>query len=592
MIRMNNSKTALDTDVYVSLGLFLIVAFGYFCLVGNYILSFQETQSLFIFSGEYLHHYLLKPGGPLEYAAKFLTQFYAGKFSGSLILSVILTLPGIILYIINKRLIPGISFSLLFLLIPSCLMLLMQANYYHMMEYNLGFLLILFYYLFSVSSGKKYHRILVLILFPLFYYLAGAYVMIFTGMYVIHILFLKKGKQKYIYSLLLLVLSAITFLLFWKIIFLQPVEQIILSPLPLLENVAYKITFFILAGYFVFYPLLCRFAIRVKHIRLNTRFYSFMSIIIVFAITIFLLFKIYNPQTARVVELERLIFSEKWDEAIRFQEKKPSRNLIGQYFYNIALSETDQLCDRLFFGNQDFGAGSLVLPWGDEHLNRGAYFYYAIGLVNEAHRWAYEEMVVYGYRPQNIKLLAKTSLINGDYRMARKYINILKRTIYYRDLAKNFEEMTDNPDLIHSHPDLEAKLKILPKNNFFIQFNEPQNNLPLMLEAQPDNRKAFEYYVAGLLLTKNVEVAVNNIRKMKEAGYTRIPRHIEEAVMIYYNSKGAFPDLGGLTISIETKERFDQYFAAYINGRNNPSLLKEKMQGKFGNTFWYYFHFK
>ena len=136
-----------------------------------------------------------------------------------------------------------------------------------------------------------------------------------------------------------------------------------------------------------------------------------------------------------MVKLERLIFEEKWDEAIRFQEKKPARNLIGEYFYNIALSETDQLCDRLFYGPQDFLAGSLVLPWGDAHLNRGGYFYYAIGLMNEAHRWAYEEMVVYGYRPQNIRMLAKTSLINGDYTMARKYINILKRTIYYRKLG-------------------------------------------------------------------------------------------------------------------------------------------------------------
>ena len=152
--------------------------------------------------------------------------------------------------------------------------------------------------------------------------------------------------------------------------------------------------------------------------------------------------------------------------------------------------------------------------------------------------------------------------------------------------------MADNPDLIPSHPELGAKLKILPRNNFFIQFNEPQNNLPLILEGQPDNRKAIEYYLAGLLLTKKVEIAVNNIRNMKTSGYTRIPRHIEEAVMIYYNSQGVFPDLGGLTINPETQARFNQYFAAYVGARQNPALLKEKMQANFGNTFWYYFHFK
>ena len=591
MIRMNNSKTVPDKGVFITLAIFLVAAFGYFYLVGNYILYFQETQSLFIFSGEYLHQHLLKPGALLEYSARFLAQFYHSKFCGSLILAVILTLPGIILYFINKRLIPGISFSLLLLLIPSCLLLLMQANYYHLMEYNLGFILILIYYKF-LTHRRKYHRILVLILFPLFYYLAGAYAIIFVALYIVHNLVFEKGKQKYVTSLLLLMIAAVTFLICWKILFLQPVQQFLFSPLPLLENQAYSATFSILTCYIVFYPLICKIAGWLKKRSLNKKIYPVLSALVVSAVTIFFLFKIYNPQTARVIELERLIFAEKFDEAIILHEKKPSRNLIGQYFYNIALSETGQLCDRLFFGRQDFAAGSLVLPWGDAHLNRGAYFYYSIGLVNEAHRWAYEEMVVYGYRPQNIELLVKTSLINGDYAMARKYLKILKRTIYYKSWAREFEKLADNPDLIQSHPEMGEKIKLLPKTNFFIQFNEPQNNIPLILEGQPDNRRAIEYYLAGLLLTKKVEIAVNNIRNMKESGYTRIPRHIEEAALMYYNSTKIFPDLGRLTISPESMARFDQYLITYVGARQNPSLLKEIMQEKFGNTFWYYFHFK
>lgn len=135
-------------------------------------------------------------------------------------------------------------------------------------------------------------------------------------------------------------------------------------------------------------------------------------------------------------------------------------------------------------------------------------------------------------------------------------------------------------------------MKILTKNNFFIQFNEPQNNLPLILEGQPDNKKAIEYYLAGLLLTKKVEIAVNNIVNMKESGYTSIPRHIEEAVMIYYNSKGVYPDLAGLPLSKETQGRFALYFTTYLSARQNQATFKEKMQKNFGNTFWYYFHFK
>jgi hypothetical protein len=416
--------------------------------------------------------------------------------------------------------------------------------------------------------------------------------MIFAAIYIVHNFVLENRKLKYVFSLLIIVIGAISFLTAWKILFIQNVEQLVLYPFPAFANLSYKVIFFILTGYIVFYPLFPRVTGRLKRSRLNKKSYTYIIIGVVFASNTVFLFNIYNPQTARVIELEKLVFEEKWNDAIALHEKNPSRNLIGQYFYNIALSETDQLCERLFFGSQDFAAGSLVLPWGDEHLDRGAYFYYAIGLVNEAHRWAYEEMVVYGNRPQNIKLLAKTSLINGDYEMAKMYINILKKTIYYKTWAKKYEEMADKPELISTDPDLGAKIALLPKTNFFIQFNEPQNNLPLILEGQPDNRRAIEYYMAGLLLAKKVELAVNNVKSLKASGYDHIPRHIEEALLIYYNSTKQIPELGGLFINPETQIRFDKYFSSYVNARKNPKTLKENMQNQFGNTFWYYFHFK
>jgi hypothetical protein len=591
MLKTNNISGIRERDIYLSLAILLIAIFGYFCFIANYVLCFQETQTLFIFSGDYLHKSMLKPGGLIEYAAKFLTQFYHAKVTGSLILAVVLTLPAFILHSANKRLIPGISFSLVLLLIPSFALLIMQANYFHLMEYNLGFVLVLSYYLFSISSVKKNRQIIVVIIFPVVYYIAGAYALIFMIMYIVHNIVNAKVNRMYIFSIILPVIAAASFLILWKYILLQPVQLFILNPLPLLENSFYRALFIILGSYVILYPLICIFAGKIKEKRINRPLYNNIVMIPVLALTIFLLFRIYNPQTSRVVELQRLIFDEKWQDAAAIQEKKPARNLIGEYFYNIALSETDQLCDRLFSGSQDFGTNALVLPWGDEHLNRGAYFYYSIGLMNEAHRWAYEEMVVYGPRPQNIEMLAKTSLINGKYSMAKKYINILKRTIFYRKEAEGLEKLAKNPELVKSDPELGPKLNLLPREDFFIQFNEPQTNLPIILATQPDNTKAFEYYMAGLLLTKNVETIVENIGKMKAAGFTRIPRHIEEAALIYYNSTKVMPDLGGLIINPETKLRFDHYFTSYVEARKNPSTLKDKMQKQFGDTFWYYFHF-
>jgi hypothetical protein len=585
-------KMSRVTDAWFILTLFFIIAFCYFFFFGGYLLFFQEQQSLFIYSSAYLSDFVVRPGGLLDLSGKFITQFYISRFAGSVILAVVLALPGIILLHVNRRLLPGSVLSPLLLLIPSCILLLMQAHYYHLMLYDLGFLFVLFYFIISILSEKKRTCYLVLALFPLFFYLTSAYAVIFLGLFIIYNLLYVKGPKKYYYSLFLLLEALISSVVFKEILLLQTYKQLLLFPLPFINDPTHKVLFWLLTGYVIFYPLLCRLTAIVKPVKLNIRPAGIILPIIIFSLTVIMLITGYNSQTARVITLEKLVFEEKWIDAIEYQEKYPSENMIGQYFYNIALSESDQLCDRLFYGRQDFGTGSLILEWSSEHINWGAYSFYTTGLINEAQRWAYEEMVVYGPRPQNMKLLAKTSLLTGNYRLAKKYAGILKNSLFYKTWAGEFEKMTGDTSLIRLDPELGKKLKILPHGDFFIHLESPENNLPLLVDENHDNRRAFEFMMAWLMLGKNVDILVNNIRLMKNMGYTRIPRHIEEAILIYYNSQGAFPDLGGLSVSNETLARFDQYFAAYITARQNPSTIKEKMQKQFSTTFWYYFHFK
>lgn len=94
------------------------------------------------------------------------------------------------------------------------------------------------------------------------------------------------------------------------------------------------------------------------------------------------------------------------------------------------------------------------------------------------------------------------------------------------------------------------------------------------------------------MLMKNVEAVVNNIDKFKVLGYEKIPVHIEEAVLVYYNMTGKLPELHGFEISNETKERFAQYVDHMRQGRTNMKAAQKILHEKFGNTFWYYLHFK
>ena len=590
-IKKGSPVPAADYSLYFLAG-FFVIAFIYFLIPGNYVLFFQEQQSLFLYSRNYILEFFQKPGSVADLIGKFLTQFYISRIVGSLILAVVLSLPALIMYYVNRRLIPGSGLSGMLAVIPSCLLLIMQTHYYHLMLYNAGFVLVIAFFLILISRKNIKNKYIALAFFPLLFYITGAFALIFIGMFIVYCLVYLKDRHRFLLPLMLAGLAGVSILLFDNIFLLQSIKQLGLYPLPFINDQLHKTMFYALIAFLVMYPALTGMAGTVRFVRPGRRIAAGIVVpALVLCTAVFVIATGYNSQTARVIKLEKFIFAEKYEEAVEFHEKKPSENLIGKYFYNIALSSTGQLCDRLFHGRQDFSTSSLFLPWSSEHINWGAYSFYSIGLINEAQRWAYEEMVVYGQRPQNMKLLVKSSLINGDYVLTGKYAGILKKSLFYRKWAISHEKLAGDSVAVKSVPDLGRKMSILPGKDFFVFLESPEGNLPRLVNQNSGNREAFEYLMAWLLLNKDVEMLVTNVSLMKNMGYTTIPRHIEEAILIYYNSQGRMPDLGGLTLSSETRLRFDQYFSAFMTERQNPATLEGKMKEQFGNTFWYYFHF-
>ena len=244
----------------------------------------------------------------------------------------------------------------------------------------------------------------------------------------------------------------------------------------------------------------------------------------------------------------------------------------------------------MFFGQQNYGPMSLVLPRDGEQAYRAVYFYYVIGLISEAHHLAYELMVQHGYRPENIKLLVKTELINGNYKIAERYINVLKKTLHYKSWAEKYEKMLFNPDLIYADPELGEKIRLLPKADFFI-VTDDFRNIEMLLQANPENGIAFEYKIARMLLEKDLMAVGSEIKNLKGLGYSHIPRHIEEAIVSLVNITKEFPELGGLSISYDTDQRFLRYFSDLKSFKGNRKLIEKGINKADKNTFWYYLQF-
>lgn len=594
-ISLSGEKTSSDRTgrflLFAAAGSLLLISLSYFLWFGNGLFFYQENNSLFIFSGEYLGKYIAIPGGLLEYTGNFISQGYFNVIYGSLVLSFLLSLFFAVIFRIYKLLSADKPIYILLILVPACLLFLVQSGIDRRMHHTLGYLFLLLYFQISIIFDKKQLNILIPALYPLFFYITGSFALIFPLVFLCYSVVNKKGRSRYPLPGILIITSIVTYIIFENILFLLPPGGLMKYPLPLSDMLTnLHAGDIILCCYIILFPLIVRIS-RVH--KLNGSYsllLSVVSILAVVVITLLLLKNRFDPEFEKYIKFEKLFFKQQYDKIICLHEQDPSRSMIGQYYYNLALSEKGQLCERIFYGDQDFGVRSLVLPREPEYINRSLYFYYTVGLVNEAHHIAYESMVKYGYRPDNLKMLTKTEIINGNYKSAKRYLGVMKKTLHYRKWADRYIAMLDDPSLILSDSELGGKIRLLPRIDFFIS-QDDMANIDFMLLANPRNKIAFEYKMAWFLLEKDYKAVVYQVKRMRDMNYYKLPEHIAEAILLFIHHKHELPYLGDFTVNIETANRFGLFLNILDNTSDQkvPEIIKNT---PLQNTFWFYYEFK
>ena len=574
-----------STVLFYFAGLFGLLLFGYFISFGEGHFFVQEKKTLFIFSGEYFSSFACKPGGMLEYAGAFLTQGYQSVLYGSFLLAALFLLFFASSFSAAKLLTGKKNVPPVPVLLSLFLFLVILVREDQLLCNSLGFLLVVVCFRLLITLIEKRLPGIILICFPFLFYLSGSFSFLFVIMIVAFSMFSLKGKQRFLYPILLFMSVVCTFFIFREIIFLQPTELLLGYPLTFS-----KFPEILLTGYMMIFPVILKAGLKRKEERKSSGALTIVILILLFACAVLYLRMQYDPERRKELILEKLYIDQKWDEVIRIHEKYHSENAAGQYFFNLALLEKDELCNRMFTCRQDYHGELLSLPRTKENLNKAFHFYYAIGMINEAYHLAYESMVIYGYQAENLKMLVKTDLINGNYAIAERHINILKKTLLYRKWAFRYEKMLYNPSIVLSDVDLGRKVKLRPHFDFFLSPDD-RDNLDMLLIANPDNTKAFECRMAWFLLDKEYKNVVYYVKRLSEMGYQKIPRHIEEALMIFENQKYELPYLGGFIVSEDTRSRYKLYLSDRVkNGAVDKEKFIQVSAPQWDDTFWYYFY--
>ncbi len=590
----------------------------HFLSLYGYVIEFQnETNDcFFLFGRPFLLEFLDHPAGPLRYAGRFLGQLYHYPWLGALIVSASVTCFGILIHCVLVRL--NKTVSIFQTLLPCVLLLALHTSTLWLVHDTLGLCASCGFLLGYLSLHNKLaRRVYALTATPIAYLSLGFYAWFFVAWILVVEWVDTPLRSALPFKIGYGIFSIAVPLAAWRWLFPISLRGALMCPIMLVppfrtgsssQSFADFITDCLLAAMLSALLLVIPFWRRLFS---GTRIMAYCRsklgarsrIALAIAIPVFAIllhFVRYDASLATVVDCRQLYKQKQWDALLEEAKDNPHGNLRVQFMTNFALCQKGRLLDEMFSYPQPWGSRGLVLnfsgkrglsPAADD-TTKGMYnsdLFYEMGHMNAAIKHAYNCMSVQGRTYDSMKRMAECSMVNGNYDMAAKYLNILERTAFHRGFALRYKAIMADPNAAEREfGELRKRLPVIDGS----MFREPVLPLLVLLDAQPDNRMALDYLMAWLLLDKSDNSIVSiccpqGVEYIRRAGYASIPVHCQEAMLLWERAGRGRVDLQGFRYDDATVESVDKFFqdlAPYLARPHAP----EHARALYGDTYIFY----
>lgn len=582
---MNNKQQINQSWIIAIAGIFLMSAILQFRY--RYHLSFLEQLQLFVSTKEYARQLLSLPGGFTEYISQYLIQFFKVNPLGNLLIVALLS--GIAICI-HKLIAYKDKFSFVFegMIVFFLFVNFLDINFYlkGITGYLFCLLALLLYDRIQPQSFKKRFIFILLLGFFLFWIVAPFQTLFFIAAFAIELkrYGLNKGKSLLPLSIIIIVGTCVYFFAL-KSSFRMYIDIDGVCSLRINPGWTKYAPWALLPIAILLNSLLERTFLLIRKSFMRTS----LQILFLGGVILYLLPKYDDNWSLPFKQLHHYATQEKWDKILDYCRKHPLNNNYNCLNYqNLALAQKGILADSLLYYPQK-GKYGLYAPWDRVvptafTLQKICYYY---GDIAFAQKYAFEGNVnssTMGF-PETLKMLVKTNLLQGQKKVAAKYIYYLQQTVFYKEWADKQSLYLPDTSAMKNDPEYKGKERFREKENHFTYSNE----LYILAGLDKTDKKLRDFVLCSLLLDKDLPGFLNWFNFYhKDAGFQAIPVVYYQALMACAPS---VPDvLDRYPIPGNIRKDFGSYTKLYSSGRT-LSEKQKRLYPQYKNSYWYYFHF-
>lgn len=524
-----------------------IAAFLFWWMGHPELISFHEQNQLFLLTGDYFLERMSVPSGLADYLGEALVQFFYFIGIGSAIIGALLALMQILLNKALRHQTPGYRWLPWVISIVTTLVmwaLLMDEN--TMLTYPVAICLTLTSYLLCRRWGWMAH----LVASVAMYWLVGPAFVIQSGLAIIDVCLSHKW-QKAIVPSLLLAATAIAWVYvcrtFW--VAQYPWDTVLAGinyhRLTRMTCSAPDNQYGLIGLLFV----LTVFALLFTRIRTKREGGTFIELCTILCLLICSAYPLHeafttdNPHdinTHAILEQAYLVRKGDWQGVISKAEEYNSQHIealktpLSANAVNLALAKTHQLASRMFEFPQS-GIQGLLMPNVRDNVSNVITMeaFWELGFINESLRYAFDSQEsIANCRKSGrfMRRMVECNIINGQYDLASKYIDLLKQSLFYRDWAQIAETYLYNEIKINIYPEWQQRREMRLESDFLFYYPEMPKMLGNLVMQNRDNQMAYDYFMASLLLTGNTQSFVVNLPQMPAEGQDPFPKGYSEYI--------------------------------------------------------------